>query len=133
MSAPEGFEGFVQQERERLEKQRQTLLDKKTDIDQQLQEIERQFAAIRAYEQVRAGKHVTAEEPKPSRRGRRSGRRQEVLGLIKDSEAGQTRGEIIEKLRIKGDRREEQSVSNALSALKRAGQITQDGARYIAA
>ncbi|MDB5706606.1 MAG: hypothetical protein JWN66_3722 [Sphingomonas bacterium] len=53
---------------------------------------------------------------------RRTGIRVEVLGFIK-AKPGIGRAEILEKMNAKGDKSAEQSVSNALSALKKDGLI----------
>lgn len=126
------FQSFVAQERQRLERRRQQLNAKKAELDEQLQAIEREFAAITAYEQVKAGKSSATSQSGSRRTGRRSGRRQEVLNLIKGVSTGLTRGDLLERLNVKGERREEQSVSNALSALKRAGHLDQRDGKYFA-
>ena len=58
--------------------------------------------------------------------GRKGGKRDDIFKLVQES-GGATRGELIEKLGIKGDKSGEQSLSNALSALKRDGRVTQSG------
>ena len=132
MQRPSDFQAFIAQERERLGRQRTDALSKKAELDKELQSIEREMAAITAYERAKAGKPATS-TPQPARRtGRRSGRRQEVIDLLKDSPGGLSRREILERLDVKGERREEQSVSNALSALKKAGQLGQEGGKYLA-
>lgn len=60
---------------------------------------------------------------------RRTGIREEVLAMIqKNPSIG--RAQLIEKMNAKGDKSAEQSVSNALSALKKAGTITADNGVY---
>lgn len=68
--------------------------------------------------------------PKPSRTTRRSGIRQTVLDEITNHPDGITRAELIDQLSIKGDKSAEQSVSNALAALKKAEQIVAEDGRY---
>jgi hypothetical protein len=63
---------------------------------------------------------------------RRTGIREQVLAAIEAS-PGLTRAQVLEKLNAKGDKSAEQSVSNALSALKKAGTIKQNGSAYSAA
>lgn len=57
---------------------------------------------------------------------------QELLNLIRQGN-GLTRGEILEKMGLKGDKLGEMSVSNALTALTKSNQVRRNGARkYVA-
>lgn len=60
---------------------------------------------------------------------RRTGVRQQVLAAIKTS-PGITRATLLEQLGVKGDKSGENSVSNALSNLKKSGEITGEGGQY---
>lgn len=67
----------------------------------------------------------------PTRSGtRRTGVRDEVLGVIKKNPNGIGRADIIDQMSAKGDRSAEQSISNALAALKKAGTVSGDGGVY---
>jgi hypothetical protein len=68
---------------------------------------------------------VTGNAPATSG-GRRSGIRNDVLTKIKATPLGIARADLLDAMGIKGDKRGEQSVSNALSALKKAGTIGQN-------
>ena len=71
---------------------------------------------------------------KPTGTGRRrSGIRAEVLDALKASPQGMPRAMLLEEMGVKGDKSGEQSVSNALSALKKSGEITNDEGVYKAA
>lgn len=61
---------------------------------------------------------------------RRSGMRQQVLDLIKGKPHGIARADLIEAMEAKGDKSAEQSISNALSALKKQGTITSADGQY---
>lgn len=64
---------------------------------------------------------------------RRSGIRDEVMGALRAcGGTGANRGELLDMLGVKGQRKGEQSVSNALSSLKKAGKLQQKNGRYIA-
>jgi hypothetical protein len=64
--------------------------------------------------------------------GRRAGIREQVLGAIKASGAeGATRADLINSFGMSGDTSGQQSVSNALSALKKSGATAQRNGRYI--
>jgi hypothetical protein len=68
-------------------------------------------------------RRVEAKPPTRAATGtRRTGIRDQVLSLIKDSD-GVARADIIETLGGRGNKSLEQSVSNALSALKKAGSV----------
>ena len=62
--------------------------------------------------------------------GRRSGVRDRVLGAIKSYDDGIARADLLEVLGAKGDKRAEQSVSNALASMKRAGLVTAEDGIY---
>ena len=55
------------------------------------------------------------------------------MELIENAADGLTRGEIVEALGLRGDKSGEQSISNALSALKKANTIGVGDGRYVAA
>lgn len=55
---------------------------------------------------------------------RRSGIRQEVLNLLKQHQDGISRSDILDAMNAKGDKKAEQSISNALANAKKNGDIT---------
>ena len=59
----------------------------------------------------------------PSSGGRRTGIRDDVLRVVKEHD-GINRADILEQMDAKGDKKAEQSISNALANLKKAGKIT---------
>ena len=103
---------FFSQERAKFEKQRD-------EAQQKLNEANAELRALDAYE---AAKHTA--QPK-AKAPRQKGKRSEVIHLVASFPEGATRAELIEKLQIKGDKAAEQSLSNALAALKKGGQIDQ--------
>jgi hypothetical protein len=62
--------------------------------------------------------------------GRRGGVREDVLAVIAGSESGIGRAAILEVMGAKGDKKAEQSISNALANLKKAGTVSADGGLY---
>lgn len=60
---------------------------------------------------------------------RRTGIREEVLSHIKNAD-GITRAQLLETMGAKGTKSAEQSISNALAALKKAGTIGGDNGIY---
>lgn len=131
------FEHFVQRERDRLHAEHEAIVRQQQELEDKLAEINRQLAAVEAYEAARTGKSTSARQLRSTatRQGsgtRRGSRREELLRVIRESD-GLTRGEILEKLGVKGNRSGEMSVSNALAALTKSNQVRRDGRAYQAA
>ena len=132
----ETFETYITNEKERLAKAKEDALSLRKEADAQLAAIDTELQAIAAYERVKKGKTVrmathTDGENKP-RKPRESGKRNEVLTLVQSFPHGATRGDLIDKLNIKGDKAAEQSLSNALASLKKQGHLTQTDGKYTA-
>jgi hypothetical protein len=137
---PETFKSFMNRERNRLTKARDAALSRKSDLDRDLSEIESELSAILAYEQAKKGKvskvarrgrRPSAKAGKAGKRAPRGEKRRAVLELIQKSN-GLTRGEILATLGVKGDKSAEQSVSNALTALKKQSLVTSKDRKYVA-
>src|SRR3954452_18240283 len=136
----EQFSDFIQQERERLDRERQDVLRQHQELENKLAEIDRELEAIEAYEAAKTGK--TGKTGTTSRRQGRSGRtrsqaprgsrREVLLQTIRDNPNGLKRGEILERMGLKGDKAGEMSVSNALTALTKANQVSRHEGRYVA-
>ena len=57
-----------------------------------------------------------------------------MLKSVEAAAKGATRGELLERLGVKGNKAGEQSVSNALNALKKSGKIdSADGKWHVTA
>jgi DNA-binding transcriptional ArsR family regulator len=123
----ETFEQFAKRERERLRTERDDLAKQQRDLEKRIDQIDNEIAAIEAYEAARAGKHVSIETGT-----RRSSKRQDILDVLAKHPQGLTRSGIIEALDAPDDKKTQQSVSNALSNLKRAGKVRLDGGNYTA-
>ena len=134
---PETFKSYVTRERSRLTKARDAARNRKIQIERELNEIESELEAIQAYEQAK--KRTLSKAPRAGRRsssgaGKRAPRgekRRSVLELIQKSN-GLTRGEILANLGVKGDKSAEQSVSNALTALKKQNLVASKDRKYVA-
>lgn len=132
--ADETFEMFVQRERARLHGEREAIFTQQQELETKLADVNRQLAAIDAYEAARSGKAVSKRGTgtrKGARRARRGSKRDELLKVIKAGN-GLSRGEILEKMGLKGDKSGEMSVSNALTALSKANQIARRDGKYVA-
>lgn len=127
------MDAAIKRQRERLTKTRNDVQGKITELQGQLAEIERQFAAVLAYEQTLAGKlpvpAASKRQQTPKRVGRGS-KQAQVLHVIEQQPSGMTRGEVINALSFKGSKSGAQSVSNALTALKKTGKIASVDGRW---
>jgi Fe2+ or Zn2+ uptake regulation protein len=63
---------------------------------------------------------------------RRGSKREGIMEVLKAHPAGLTRGELLEKLKVKGDKSGEVSVSNALTALTKGNQVARKDGKYVA-
>jgi hypothetical protein len=126
------FETFIDQERERLSKERETIVAQQHALAEQLATIDRELSAINAYEAAKQGKGPSPTRLRRAPQGRRGSKRNTLFGIIKSNPGGLTRGEILEKMGLKGDKSGAMSVSNALTALSKANQVTRRDGKYIA-
>ena len=122
------FETMIEKERERLNGLRQDAVTRRSVIDDEIAEVDKELSAIAAYEKAKTGKKKTG-----TRAARTTGRRAELITLINGTPEGLTRGDILDKLGLKGDKTGEQSISNALNNLKKAGKLAQREGRYLTA
>ena len=128
------FETFVQEERERLAKDREEAHAERRAAQDKLDAVDRELAAIDAYEQVKAGKALHATERKPRKppapalpeRGAASRKSLDLLNAHPD---GLLSKQVIEKLGAKGDKAKTGGINNALNALKQSGSIEQPDGR----
>lgn len=134
--ADETFEMFVTRERARLQGEREAIFTQQQELETKLADLNRQLSAIDAYETARTGKATATRQPSGARRGpqrvRRGSKREELLKVIRDGN-GLTRGQILEKMGLKGDKSGEMSVSNALTALTKSNQVARREGKYVSA
>ena len=136
--ADENFATFMQRERDRLNAERDAVFTQQQELQTKLGEINREMAAIDAYESAKSGKGTTQRQVRApratgARRGRSGSRRDGILLAIKEAATGLSRGELLEKLGLKGDKSGEMSVSNALTALTKGNQVARREGKYHAA
>lgn len=122
------FAAFIARERARLGKAKSQLLGQQKKLAGEIELIERELQAITAYEAAKSGASVQPATAR--RRGRRGSRRTAILELLKGSSDGLKRGDIIRKMGLKGDKSGEQSISNALNALKKAAAVVAKDRKY---
>lgn len=112
------------EQRAKYEKQRE-------DARASLEEAEAELRALTAYETAKRGTPLPSTDgPKRTRKPRESGKRKAILDMIEAEQEGLTRADLIGRLGVKGDKQAETALSNALSALKRGGQVTLENGIY---
>lgn len=135
-SSGEHFSGFMARERDRLRAEREQIFTQQEELQRKLDEINREFSAIEAYESAKTGKAARSGSASAGggrqQRVRRGSRREELLNLIREGN-GLSRGEILERMGLKGDKSGEMSVSNALTALTKRNQVRREGGKYLPA
>ncbi len=130
----ETFQDFIARDRERLHAEREAIFTQQHDLEQKLAAINNEMRAIDAYEAAKAGKAAPARQTSTRRAPRaRSGSKREQLLQVITAGGGLTRGEILEKMDLKGDKAGEMSVSNALTALTKSNQVARHDGKYVAA
>ena len=127
----QSFQDYITKERERLNSERESILAKRGELDAQLAEINREFRAIEAYEAAKSGK-ASRQSGQHTTGTRRGSKRDGIMAALADIPHGLSRGELLEKLGLKGNKSGEMSVSNALTALTKANQVARKDGRYIA-
>ena len=128
MDAPD-FTSFIAEERARIQQAIKAAKAKRQEAENEIAQLEGQVTAIAAYDAALKGKKAVTEPRAP--RGRRGEKREAILDLIARHPDGITRHELIDEMHAHGDKAAEQSISNALSALKKAGHVTQEGKKYV--
>ena len=135
--AEQTFADFITRERERLHAEREQIFNQQHELEGKLADINRELSAIDAYEAAKSGKTpAAARQPRGTRarpQGRRGSKRDALMQVIKANPTGLTRGEILERMGLKGDKSGEMSVSNAPNGMIKANQVTRRDGRYIAA
>jgi hypothetical protein len=123
------FSEFISRERERLRAEREQVFSQQEELERRLDALNREFAAIEAYETAKTGKAARQASAGRQPRARRGSRREALLELIRQSD-GLSRGEILERMGLKGDKAGEMSVSSALTALTKNNQVRREGGKY---
>src|SRR3954453_11815018 len=123
------FAEYIARERERLHAEREQVFNQQEELTRKLDAVNREFAAIEAYETAKTGKAARQAPAGRQPRARRGSRREALLELIRQSD-GLSRGEILERMGLRGDKNGAMSVSNALTALTKSNQVHREGGKY---
>src|SRR5437870_8406937 len=129
-SVLEDTQAFITKQREALLAQRETIFTLQADLQKQLDEVNGMLAKFDVFEGKRAA--PTQARGRRSTNARRGSKRDELLKVIREG-GGLTRGEILEKMGLKGNKTGELSVSNALTALTKGNQVRREGGKYLTA
>jgi hypothetical protein len=127
------FADFITRERDRLNGERQKIQTQQRELQQKLDTIDKEMEAISAYESAKSGKAARGSNgvgvPRATRRG---SKREELMKVITEG-GGLSRGEILERMGLKGNKAGEMSVSNALTALTKSETVRRENGKYVAA
>ena len=120
-------EAFITKQREALLNERQEMVNQQRVLQAQLDELDGMLAKFDVFE----GKAAPQAPTRRKRSSPRGSRREELLRVINQSH-GLSRGEILDKMGLKGNKTGEMSVSNALTALTKSKQVIRRDRKYIA-
>ena len=130
--ADETFATFIERERDRLHAEREQIFNQQQELEAKLADLNRELSAIDAYEAAKSGKPARATSTRRASTSRRGSKREQLLEVIRAG-GGLARGEILERMGLKGNKTGEMSVSNALTALTKANQVSRRDGKYHAA
>ena len=119
-------EAFITKQRDALMAQREAIFTQQQELQSELDEVNAMLAKFDVFEGKASSKPSSSRRAPAARKG---SKRDEVLQIIK-SGGGLSRGELLERMNLKGDKSGEMSVSNALTALTKSNQVRRDGGKY---
>src|SRR3954471_7786143 len=119
------FAEYIARERDRLHAEREQIFTQQEELQRKLDSLNREFQALDAYQAAKTGKPSGGRRMQTQRGSRREG----LLNLIRDGN-GLSRGEILERMGLRGDKSGEMSVSNALNVLIKSNQVRREGGKY---
>jgi hypothetical protein len=120
---------FITKQRESLLQQREAIVAQQQDLQRQLDELDDMLVKFDVFEGKGQQRKQSRSTGTRRASGRRGSKRDELLRVIREG-GGLTRGEILERMGLKGNKSGEMSVSNALTALTKKNQIRRDGRAY---
>jgi len=124
-------QAFITKQREALLQQREAIFNQQQELQRQLDDVNEMLRKFDTFE----GKATSTRSPARARRTtttRRGSKREALLRVIREND-GLSRGEILEKMGLKGDKSGEMSVSNALTALTKSQHVVRREGKYITA
>jgi hypothetical protein len=121
-------QAFISKQRDALLQQRDSISTQQHELQQQLDAVNAMLAKFDVFE-GRATVRTPAGRTRRTTTVRHGSRRDELVQMIRNGD-GLSRGEILEKMGLKGDKSGEMSVSNALTALTKSQQVERRGGKY---
>ena len=129
------FVDVMQRERDLLQREREDIVNQQQELERNLAGINRELEAVDAYELTKTGKVVGRTRRTVGSRAQhvpRGSRREALIEVIRADPNGLSRGEILERMGLKGDKSGEMSVSNALTSMTKSNQVARREGKYIA-
>ena len=123
-------QAFITKQRDALLAQREAIFTQQQELQRQLDEVNGMLAKFDVFEGKRAAQSAT--RTRRSSGTRRGSKRDELLKVIREG-GGLSRGEILERMGLKGNKAGEMSVSNALTALTKTNQVARREGKYVVA
>ena len=120
---------FIKKQREILIKERQGIFAEQQALQERLDSVNEMLAKFDVFE----GNPSRQSGSRRTQQGRRSSRRDGIMAALADIPHGLSRGEILDKLGLKGNKQGEMSVSNALTALTKTNQVVRKDGKYVVA
>ena len=130
---PDTFQDFITRDRERLHAEREAIFNQQHELEGKLAAINNEMRAIDAYEAAKSGKPASTRQTGTAARREPAAAASASSSCRSSRTAGLTRGEILEKMGLKGNKTGEMSVSNALTALTKGNQVARRDGKYLAA
>jgi hypothetical protein len=125
-------QAFITKQRDALVQQRESIFSQQHELQQQLDAVNAMLAKFDVFE-GKAAAPTSGDRTRRARTSPRGSKRDALLQVIRDG-GGLSRGEILDKMGLKGDKAGEMSVSNALTALTKSQQVERrDGKYHLAA
>jgi hypothetical protein len=125
-------QAFITKQRDALLQQRESISTQQHELQQQLDAVNAMLAKFDVFEGKATASRTPAGRTRRATTARRGSKRDELMQVIRAGN-GLSRGEILEKMALKGDKAGEMSVSNALTALTKSQQVERRDGKYHAA
>jgi hypothetical protein len=127
-------QAFITRQRDALLAQREAIFTQQQALQTQLDSLNAMLAKFDVFEgKARPASSSSRAAKGTGARGPRAGsKREELLAVIRAGN-GMSRGEILDKMGLKGNKAGEMSVSNALTALTKADEVRRENGKYLAA
>jgi hypothetical protein len=120
---------FITRQRGTLLEHREAILAEQRALQKRLDEVDEMLAKFAVFEGKPSPRHAKGPASPGARRG---SKREAILAVLSDNPRGLSRGEIVRKLGLKGNKSGEMSVYNALTGLSKNNQVVREDGKYLA-